>query len=198
MDNMESYLLKKLKLSCFQITSLTSGACWTSIFSEELSHSTWPATLAVFRWRNTTKAHGNPSWSRWISSSSFSCKTYKKMNVRLVKTGHAIRETKHLTVLCCKLGSRYKNTYNFISPSGSTTIQPRGVGAVVKISASQFWGPRFDPWLGRGLNIWVTFFPAKVHSAFHPFGVGKMSTSIHGPLWSSCHLRIYMLPVRWG
>ena len=27
--------------------------------------------------------------------------------------------------------------------------------------------------------IWVNFFPAKVHSAFHPSG-GKMSTSIHG------------------
>ena len=33
---------------------------------------------------------------------------------------------------------------------------------------------------GRGLNIWVTFFPAKVHSAFHPSGVGKISTSIRG------------------
>ena len=50
-----------------------------------------------------------------------------------------------------------------------------GVGAVVNISASQSWGPRFDSRPGRGLNIWVTFFPAKVHSAFHPPGVGKMS-----------------------
>ena len=51
------------------------------------------------------------------------------------------------------------------------------VGAVVKISASQSWGPRFDSGPGRGLNIWVTFFPAKVHSAFHPPGVGEMSTA---------------------
>ena len=73
-----------------------------------------------------------------------------------------------------------------------------GVGAVVKISASQSWGPRFDSRPGRGLNIWVTFFLAKVHSAFHPPGVGKMSTSIHGPIWSGCQRRLYMLPVRWG
>ena len=73
-----------------------------------------------------------------------------------------------------------------------------GVGAVAKISASQSWGPQFDSRLGRGLNIWVTFFPVKVHSAFHPPGVGKMSTSIHGPLWSGCQRRLYMLPVRWG
>ena len=72
------------------------------------------------------------------------------------------------------------------------------VCAVVKISASQSWGPRFDSRPGRGLNIWVTFFPAKVHSAFHPPGVGKMSTSIHGPIWSGCQRRLYMLPVRWG
>ena len=68
-----------------------------------------------------------------------------------------------------------------------------GVGAVIKIS----WGPRFDSRPGRGLNIWVTFFPAKVHSAFHPSGVGKMSTSIHGPIWSGCQRRLYILPVRW-
>ena len=73
-----------------------------------------------------------------------------------------------------------------------------GVGAVVKISASQSWGPRFDSRPGQGLNIWVTFFPAKVHSAFHPPEVGKMSTSIHGLIWSSCQRRLYMLPVRWG
>ena len=39
---------------------------------------------------------------------------------------------------------------------------------------------QFNSRPGRGLNIWVTFFPAKVYSAFHPSGVGKMSTSIHG------------------
>ena len=54
-----------------------------------------------------------------------------------------------------------------------------GAGAVGRISASESRGPRFDPRPGRGLNIWVTLFPAKVHSAFHPSGVGKMSTSIH-------------------
>ena len=42
-----------------------------------------------------------------------------------------------------------------------------------KISASQSWGPQFDSRPDRGLNIWVTFFPAKVHSAFHPFGSVK-------------------------
>ena len=41
--------------------------------------------------------------------------------------------------------------------------------------------PGFDLRLGRGLNIWVIFFPTKVHSVFHPSGVGKVSTSIHGP-----------------
>ena len=30
-----------------------------------------------------------------------------------------------------------------------------------KISASQSWGPRFDPWAGRGLTIWEIFFPTK-------------------------------------
>ena len=39
---------------------------------------------------------------------------------------------------------------------------------MVKISASQSWGPQFDSRPGWGLNIWVTFFPTKVHSAFHP------------------------------
>ena len=73
-----------------------------------------------------------------------------------------------------------------------------GVGAVVKIFASQSWGPRFNSRPGRGLNIRVAFFPAKVRSAFHPHGVGKMSTSIHGLIWSGCHLRLYMLPIRWG
>ena len=37
---------------------------------------------------------------------------------------------------------------------------------------------RFDPQPVQGLNIWVTFFPAK----FRPSGVSKMSTSIDGPL----------------
>ena len=37
---------------------------------------------------------------------------------------------------------------------------------------------RFDLYTGK----YGTSFPAKVHSAFHPFGVSKMSTSIHGPL----------------
>ena len=80
----------------------------------------------------------------------------------------------------------------------SFKVASEGVGAVVKISASQSWGPQFNSRPGRGLNIWVTFFPTKVHSAFHPYGVGKMSTSIHGLIWSGCHLRLYMLPVRWG
>ena len=44
----------------------------------------------------------------------------------------------------------------------------------------------------------ATAFPAKVHSAFHPSEVGKMSTSMHGLLRSGCHWRLYMLPVRWG
>ena len=35
-----------------------------------------------------------------------------------------------------------------------------------------------------GLNIWVTFFPAKVLS------FPKMSTSIHGPIWSGCQRRL--------
>ena len=39
-----------------------------------------------------------------------------------------------------------------------------------KISASQPEGPRFNPRPLRGLTI---FFPAKVHSAFHPSEVGK-------------------------
>ena len=85
-----------------------------------------------------------------------------------------------------------------ISPFPPLNLVSGGVGAVVKISASQSWGPRFDSRPGRGLNIWVTFFPAKVHSAFHPPGVSKMSTSIHGPIWSGCQRRLYMLPVRWG
>ena len=71
-----------------------------------------------------------------------------------------------------------------------------GVGPVVKISASQPWGPQFDSRPGQGLNIWVTFFPAKVHSAFHPPEVGKMS--INGPIWSGYQRRLYMLPVCWG
>ena len=86
----------------------------------------------------------------------------------------------------------------FVSNNNQRNITSGGVGAVVKISASQSWGPQFDSRPGRGLNIWVTFFPAKVHSAFHPYGVGKMSTSIHGLIWSGCHLRQYMLPVPWG
>ena len=44
----------------------------------------------------------------------------------------------------------------------------------------------------------ATFFPAKVHSAFHSSEVGKMSTSMHGLLRSGCNLCLYMLPVRWG
>ena len=57
--------------------------------------------------------------------------------------------------------------------------------ALVTLTQCKFfglWFPQFDSRPGRGLNIWVTFFPAKVHSAFHPPGVGKMSTSIHGPI----------------
>ena len=34
-----------------------------------------------------------------------------------------------------------------------------GFGAVVKISASQSWGPRFDSRPGQGLNIWWPSFP---------------------------------------
>ena len=49
-----------------------------------------------------------------------------------------------------------------------------------KISASQSWGSQFDPRPGRGLNIWVTFLPTKIHSDFIPHRVGKMSTSIYG------------------
>ena len=47
-------------------------------------------------------------------------------------------------------------------------------------SVSQPGGPRFNPWHRQRFKICVTFFPAEVHSAFHPFKVGKMSTSIHG------------------
>ena len=47
-------------------------------------------------------------------------------------------------------------------------------------SVSQPGGPRFNPWHRQSFKICVTFFPAEVHSAFHPFKVGKMSTSIHG------------------
>ena len=57
----------------------------------------------------------------------------------------------------------------------SIWVLSEGVGAVVKISASQSWGPWFDPRPGRGSNIWVISFPANVHSAFHPSRVGKMS-----------------------
>ena len=46
-----------------------------------------------------------------------------------------------------------------------------------KISAFQPQGPGFKSRLCRVLNICVTFFSAKVDSAFHPYGVGKMSTS---------------------
>ena len=42
-----------------------------------------------------------------------------------------------------------------------------------RVSASQPWSPLFDARPGWGLNIWVTLFPAKVHSAFHPSRVGK-------------------------
>ena len=77
-------------------------------------------------------------------------------------------------------------------------IYSRGVGAVVKISASQSWGPQFDSQPGRGLNIWVTFFPAKIHAAFHPYRVCKMSTSIHRLIWSGCHLRLYNLLCFWS
>ena len=45
---------------------------------------------------------------------------------------------------------------------------------MVKISASQSWGPRFNPRPGRGLKISVTFVPAIVHSAFHPFNSGSV------------------------
>ena len=50
-------------------------------------------------------------------------------------------------------------------------VYSRGVGAVV---GSLPFNPEVpDPQPGRGLNIWVTFFPTKVHLAFHPSGVGK-------------------------
>ena len=52
------------------------------------------------------------------------------------------------------------------------------VGAVVR-SAFQLQGPRFKSRLCRVLNICVTFFSAKVDSAFHPYGVDKMSTSFY-------------------
>ena len=46
-----------------------------------------------------------------------------------------------------------------------------------KISTFQTQGSGFKSWPRRVLNICVTFFSAKVVSAFHPYGVGKMSTS---------------------
>ena len=55
-----------------------------------------------------------------------------------------------------------------------------GVGTVVRSQPPNPEVPSSIP--DPGLNIWVTFFPTKVHSAFHPSGVGKMSTSTHGPL----------------
>ena len=46
-----------------------------------------------------------------------------------------------------------------------------------KFSAFQLRGLRFKSRLTRVLNICVTFFPAKVDSAFQPYEVGKMGTS---------------------
>ena len=65
-----------------------------------------------------------------------------------------------------------------LSSSSSLYCISGRVGAVA-ISASQSWGTQLGPRPGRGLNIWVTFFPAKAHSTFDPSGVGKMSASIH-------------------
>ena len=48
-----------------------------------------------------------------------------------------------------------------------------------KISAFQPQGPGFKSRRCRVLNICVTFFSAKADSAFHPYGVGKMSTSFY-------------------
>ena len=57
--------------------------------------------------------------------------------------------------------------------------------------------PGSIPGLAEGWTL-CELFPAKVHSAFHPFEVGQMSTSIHGPHQSVCWKRLYMLSVRWG
>ena len=56
----------------------------------------------------------------------------------------------------------------------------RWVGAVVRSLPPNPEVPGKIPVLVVDWIIWVTFFPVKVHSAFHPSGVGKMSTSIHG------------------
>ena len=50
---------------------------------------------------------------------------------------------------------------------------------MVRSLPHQSRGTLVDPGPGRGLNIWVIFFLAKVHSAFHSSGVGKMSTDQH-------------------
>ena len=72
-----------------------------------------------------------------------------------------------------------------------------GVGAVVRSLPSNPKVPGSIPGSAE-TGIFATFFPAKVHSAFHPSEVGKMSTSMHRLLRSGCNLRLYMLPVRWG
>ena len=93
---------------------------------------------------------------------------------------HSNHNISSIFLLITKCFKQRKYLFSFVTDSNF--LYSGGVGAVVKISASQSRGPRFDSRPGQGLNIWVTFFPAKVHSAFHPPGVGKTSTSIHGPL----------------
>ena len=53
----------------------------------------------------------------------------------------------------------------------NTLFYSGGVGAVLKISASQSWGPRFDSWPGRGLNIWWPSFPLKFTLSILPGSV---------------------------
>ena len=67
------------------------------------------------------------------------------------------------------------------------TQKSGGVGAVVRSLPSNPKVPVPFPVLPR-LEYLATFFPAKVHSAFHPSEVGKMSTSMHGGVLghSSC------------
>ena len=92
------------------------------------------------------------------------------LNLSVTYKGLQLSLSLHYTVLVPIKAIRGSINDVWVNRSLKKRIHCGGVGAVVKISASRSWGPRFDSRPGRGLNIWVTFFPAKVHSAFHPPG----------------------------
>ena len=81
---------------------------------------------------------------------------------------HQLRAAEHTSTYLSETRNfmqiiRQKNTHYllFILKNVRYVLHSGGVGAVVKISASQSWGPRFDSRPGRGLNIWWPSFPLK-------------------------------------